>query len=460
MKMKRNIYTTALVCSVAAMVCASCGEGEHKEAKEAAATRPAALTPAEAIELLKKRNIINVEATEGKNREILAHFEACQQGRETIDEYPYIDTILELYKEAVARDWAKLPARVVQAFAEAGCRVRNLAKCCECATAAEAPDEDLLLSVFKTGIHAESANSTTEDGATPLCFAVVFRMPAEIVHELIRAGANVDTRQKPFKNWTMLMYAANFQQPSPEIVNALLEAGADVNAQSSESGGWTPLLLAAQAGNPAIIQTLINKGAKLDTRDENGKGVLHMAVMSGKAEACRAVLEAGADINLKDYNGSTPFQLALKWTKERHEDKLRPVIDYLIQAGADVKAGDFNGWTPLMLAARNGMADIIGEILERGADVNARDNHGMTALTFAAGNNRPEACKRLIASGADVNSKDIAGMTPLMLATAAQALDVCKQLIEAGADIHAKAENGITAKALARTPELQALFAQ
>jgi 26S proteasome non-ATPase regulatory subunit 10 len=53
---------------------------------------------------------------------------------------------------------------------------------------------------------------------------------------------------------------------------------------------------------------LLERGAAIDARDNDGKTSLHVAVELGKIEVARLLLKHGADVNVRDKIGRTPSQ--------------------------------------------------------------------------------------------------------------------------------------------------------
>ena len=71
----------------------------------------------------------------------------------------------------------------------------------------------------------------------------------------------------------------------------LLSAGADANAQNSNSHwGTTPLHAAAHANQATIARLLIEHGAELNAKDQNGKTPLFHTTFH-KAKAVAKLLE-------------------------------------------------------------------------------------------------------------------------------------------------------------------------
>ena len=66
------------------------------------------------------------------------------------------------------------------------------------------------------------------------------------------------------------------------VIEALLEAHAYIDAASPN--GSTPLMMAAMYGNPASVQTLIDAGADLHLRNEQGLDALAFAQRAPQRE--------------------------------------------------------------------------------------------------------------------------------------------------------------------------------
>ena len=84
-------------------------------------------------------------------------------------------------------------------------------------------------------------------------------------------------------------------------------------------------------------------------------------------ETVKALIEAGADVNAKDEDGNTPFHFA----------KDAEIARLLIDKGANVNAKNNKGETPLHFAKN---AEIAQLLIDKGADMNAKNNKGETPL--------------------------------------------------------------------------------
>lgn len=106
---------------------------------------------------------------------------------------------------------------------------------------------------------------------------------------------------------TPLMLAA--QWGSPEIVHRLIKAGANVNAHDSD--GETVLMYAVAEGIGDVIKPIIKAGANLNAVNAGGFTALHAAAQFNRAQAITILIAAGADLNMRNNKGMTPVDLAV-----------------------------------------------------------------------------------------------------------------------------------------------------
>lgn len=83
----------------------------------------------------------------------------------------------------------------------------------------------------------------------------------------------------------------------------------------------------------------------------------------GNKTICKALIDAGADVNAKDDNGRTALMRAALLGQDR-------CVDLLLDAGADINAQDEVGRSALMEACIAFKRDTINKLLDRNADVN------------------------------------------------------------------------------------------
>jgi ankyrin repeat protein len=109
-------------------------------------------------------------------------------------------------------------------------------------------------------------------------------------------------------NWVVAQTYTESPQALIDAVKLCLERGADVNATNSM--GLTALLGAANRGSNDIIELLVQRGARLDVKDREGRtalrwaeGVFLAAVGAERKPKTIALLE---DLSARSKSGPTP----------------------------------------------------------------------------------------------------------------------------------------------------------
>ena len=190
-----------------------------------------------------------------------------------------------------------------------------------------------------------------------------------------------------------------------EIIETLIAKGANVD--SSDASGGTPLMTAASFGHTDIVNLLIKAKAKLNTMDSTGFTALIDALWNSYDDSnlatTKALIAAGADLNLTKQLG-TPLTIAagsgnIESTKA------------LIAAGADINAGV----DPPITAAST--VDIVRTLIAAGASLNSKDIDGDTALMNAVGSGDSKLALYLLSvNSTAINDQNYAGDTALNLA--------------------------------------------
>lgn len=125
----------------------------------------------------------------------------------------------------------------------------------------------------------------SEFGTTLLMRAASLRR-VQMVELLLSRGADV---QRADAFGTPLAYAA-WNQDSGATVRLLLRSGADPNV--GRRNGRTPLMLATSFGDVDAMAALIDAGASLDARDDNGESAMDAARANGESGASRLLRAA------------------------------------------------------------------------------------------------------------------------------------------------------------------------
>lgn len=121
---------------------------------------------------------------------------------------------------------------------------------------------------------AADPNARTEHGVTALMHAV--RAPESrtaVIGRLLEGGARVTDADA--RGWTALHHAVDRLDDDPDGIGPLLAAGADPNAPALD--GTTPLMVAAVRLTPRTVARLVEAGALVDTRREDGRAPLDFA---------------------------------------------------------------------------------------------------------------------------------------------------------------------------------------
>ncbi|OQA05387.1 MAG: Ankyrin repeats (3 copies) [bacterium ADurb.Bin374] len=166
-----------------------------------------------------------------------------------------------------------------------------------------------------------------------------------------------------------------------DLVEVYLQRGAVVDSRDND--GNTPLILAASAGHGKTISLLLSKGANIGSRKNDGRTALLVALARKQGEAAKVLVDAGADIKAVDKNGYTALYCAA-------ESGLDEWVKQLLIMRLDPNAERINGWTPLHAATHRGHPKCARYLLETGADPNRREGYGHSSADIARGSGNIE----------------------------------------------------------------------
>ncbi|KAK7093850.1 E3 ubiquitin-protein ligase MIB2-like [Littorina saxatilis] len=229
-----------------------------------------------------------------------------------------------------------------------------------------------------------------------------------------------------------------------DIVKYLLDNGAEVNAKDED--GLTPLLFAIDGEQTSVIEELCKRGADKSAADKSGLTALHRAVDQELVECVRILVNNGADVNVQDKDLDTPMHDAIRKDNREiikalldcdkldgtktNKDKLnimhvavihglQRVVEVLISRNtklASITGGPEN-WSPLHMAAMNGRTAVAGVLVKKGdVDVNAVDKNNRSALHYAVQTCENTIIDLLLGRDANPSIQDVDGNTPSHLA--------------------------------------------
>lgn len=221
-----------------------------------------------------------------------------------------------------------------------------------------------------------------------------------VVRYLVEMGFPVNGRDQGGS--TAVHYALRSSLENRYILEYLVEQGGNPSAKNSL--GTSPLMLASLHGLPWEVEFLIKKGAAVNDTTIHKETPLHYACRGIPPEPQRSywngkeseatiklLLDKGAKVNSMDHDGKTPLMSAAINEAPR-------VIELLLSKGALINAQDNRGWTALMYAADWNRTAVIKVLAERGADLNLKNARGNTALDVAKAKNQSAAAYALLKS--------------------------------------------------------------
>ncbi len=239
------------------------------------------------------------------------------------------------------------------------------------------------------------------------------------------------------------------------------QAKVDVNRAGSD--GIRPLWVAVDTLNYELTQKLIEKGARVDITDGQGKQILEFAVEKGSLPIFNLIYGGGATNTIVNFALLTRFadrELLKKLIEEKYPSSVNlngrwKVPHELIEEGGflryNIRQKDADGMEPIHWAAARGDPGIIDLLVEKGASFDVIDSRfNQTPLIIASIAGNESAVQRLTYYKADMNVRDSDGKSALFYAIVRNHPAVVNQLLKAGADPDVReSKGGITAVSIA-----------
>lgn len=271
------------------------------------------------------------------------------------------------------------------------------------------------------------ADPINNNGETPLAVAAGAGR-TNVASALLSHGADVNARNpidRGWKGWTPLIYAVSASQfPATDL---LLNNRADPNLKTeNQAGSWykgyTPLLIACSISGMAdtvasLLDAKANPNLMTDSGQTPAQATLNLPVASERKRVLSLLLDHGADIESRDEQGRTLLMLAA-------QNKDKEIVELLLSHKADVSAKNRGGLTALHIAVislnypvptlpnnpvptflnvpgnrvqaqRENNPDVMPDIIEAlfaaGANPNAQSDEGKTALKYLEGDHPPNS---------------------------------------------------------------------
>jgi len=255
-------------------------------------------------------------------------------------------------------------------------------------------------------------------------------------------------------------------------IQSFIESGLPVSSRDSK--GNSCIVIASGRGQTEAIKLLLSYGATPEDSTQlgifEGKTCLGWASSQGRLEAVDLLMRSGADPQRAPEAGVFAGKSALMWAASQGR---LPVVKVLLAAGVDVDytsgSGNFQGKSALMWASSQGRVETVQALLEAGSDVNAVDVDSVSALMWAAGSEAAgdeghkkglferankghvQVVQLLLKYGAQPDMRDKDGITAIMFACYHGHFGAVQKLLIEGSNADFMSREGKTALQLARS---------
>ena len=243
----------------------------------------------------------------------------------------------------------------------------------------------ILMLAISTG-HAHSVKRAIREGANKNTLNTSLEKTVDLIKQCAsHFSLNLD--RKYMLKRTILFFAA--ERGIYESVNQLIKEGADVNLSR-------PLIAAVSRCNEDCANLLIKAGSDVNAKFR-GDTAFIIAAWEGLDSTIKCLIDAGADLNTRGENGRTALIQALEEKSCYHDN----CVQHLIKAGADVNILNECKETALILAVKHGRLHHVDAIIKAGADVNYQ---GRTLLKYVVEQGASATLQMLFREGLEINS--------------------------------------------------------
>jgi ankyrin repeat protein len=282
--------------------------------------------------------------------------------------------------------------------------------------------------------HGADANACNDDGETVLHYAVLDNEP-RLVEDILNHG--IDASISSRRGGSALHFAV--YKGYADIVKLLLAHGADLELRHSYHGDdssesddgsisslsslssssssvrpylarrkrgrrrdestkrprywspieeqWTPLHSAACGGHPGIVSMLLQHGAQVSSRGQEGENSLHLAASACHGDIAAMLLASGAEIKSKTNTGDTPL----------HSAALAAEADAAKKAANHFKCCCHREKEEMNKPVDESKSECVALLLDHGADLACKNGAGLTPLTVALGAGHKDIVETLVA---------------------------------------------------------------
>ena len=197
-----------------------------------------------------------------------------------------------------------------------------------------------------------------------------------------------------------------------------------IDVHLADNGGWTVLHYSARYGSYESISFLVERGANIKSKTNDGKNCLHLAAYYGHFQLCKTLIyDHKFDVNIDDNGGWTALLFSAKNGKYE-------LFTFLASIATNIAHKNNKGQNSLHVAALSGYLNLCNILVSKYKfDVNIADNGGQTALHFSAQSGNYDLFKYIASMISAVYLKDIRGLNCLHMAAIEGHLNLCKTLV-------------------------------
>eukprot|EP01083_Nonionella_stella_P120644 361654_1 len=174
---------------------------------------------------------------------------------------------------------------------------------------------------------------------------------------LLRAGADINVADTNGRTFLMKIVKHN-ELGAISVVNELRKM-LDVRANLQDKDGTTALMEAVRTDNIKTVKWIFDlcSDVNIDLTDNCSRSALSMAASRNCLEIMEFLLDRGADVNTRDNQGKTPLFLCGDWD----------VLKCLVSRGSDLNIQDNSEMTCLMCAVASGHNEKVEYLVSEGA---------------------------------------------------------------------------------------------
>jgi E3 ubiquitin-protein ligase mind-bomb len=255
---------------------------------------------------------------------------------------------------------------------------------------------------------------------------------------LIRASAKGD-----LSSVVSILSSPTFTAPSTKVIRSSLQGSCQnghlqvvqelLNRYPSQAlltcQGKTPLQVAAHGGHESVVELLLADASRielLDARDDEGDSPLHYAAYGKKTRMVSTLISLGADINSQNEKGISVLHIAVVM-------KDAETVQLLLQQPTiNVNIHDVFDDAPLHEAIVKGCADVTALLCTCSAiDLTVINKRGFNCFQYAALKGNSHALQMMMQHGGGAHLVNVCkddGFSPLQLAALNGHLDSVKYL--------------------------------